>query len=837
MAAIYQWFPGNDLDYEVIYLSVASYDLIALGVNYKTKTYTELGRAFLGSEAYIDVDITDTFILREGGSGAHFQYSWRGNCFSVMYTEDTGGNSANALLTIKNMGQRFLLQGQEAFGHGIRALTYEIIEPFDFVVDYAKTASNDDWWGLGDLRYNNNGKLEKGDALVCFPLNNNNITTYEPISAGADLALGGQLNALNLGNAAVWGWDRDSGIVISHHTANTHFDAYQVNMSDLTLSLIGELGPTDQDVLAASPIPDETDIFITCENTGTTSDIVRTYRRLNSNDPYELLVTMLLHMDGSDGSTVITDSSKYKQVTAGVGGDCQLDTAEKKFGTASCLFDGTGDYVYWTYYNDRFDWFVEDYTLDLWVYAASWASWSTGNIPCCIGRYNSGSATHYWSLGPMSDGKLRFRYWNGSEQLVTSTGTCPTNEWVHIAMTMSGNTIRLFINGVLDGSAAIVGTPQSASQGLAIGQYNNQCITGWVDEVRITKGVARWTSNFTPPSAPISAINAITKLDELGLGLQAPNTSAHFRISPYTKRIWLIGSGVMQVFDVAIDGTITRLLTLPYRVGSSGKAGGFIGWVPGQDGLNITSNGFTGIKEKLYQCWEMNETGSVTRQESINHYIPVDLPVLVGTVGNRTPPWGGNAADFGGEAAPACLQLTLGNTTTELLTQGTFAVMMGVVVDDLTQVQSIWTRGRNDAGIDLSQFDCGFDVDPASDNFRFWMRSGTTYYSAAATVGGGIGAGTWYILYGLYDKQNDQISMRVNRETAVVTNLPVGTNMNVYGNDGRFSIGRRTAYGTQPEERYIDGGAGRMFWFWDNLTDAEHLWMFNVGNLRAFSEL
>lgn len=216
-------------------------------------------------------------------------------------------------------------------------------------------------------------------------------------------------------------------------------------------------------------------------------------------------VKLLLHMNGSDASTTFTDDSNSAH-TVTPGGDAQLDTADKKFGTASGLLDGTGDNLAIPYVVDEFDWFNSSYTIEAWVKtASSWTQWRSGSpnlSPNLVGRMNVTSSTAYWSFGPMHDGTVQFYYFNGSQIRVTSVATLSTGAWHHIAMTYDSTTanIDLWLNGVNDGSAAKVGTPQSATENLSIGQQYNASLNGWIDDLRITYGYARYTEAFTPPT-------------------------------------------------------------------------------------------------------------------------------------------------------------------------------------------------------------------------------------------------------------------------------------------------------------------------------------------------
>ena len=213
-------------------------------------------------------------------------------------------------------------------------------------------------------------------------------------------------------------------------------------------------------------------------------------------------VKLLLHMNGVDASTTFTDDSDSAHVVT-PSGDAQIDTADSKFGGASGLFDGTGDYLTIPYVANEFDWYAADYTLEAWVKAAAWTGWGDGlKKSALIGRMNPTTVNNYWSFGPDPDGKLSFNYYNGSAIFLTGTTALPTNQWVHIAMThvLSTGEMKTFIDGEIEVSTTKAGTPQSATDSLIIGKHNNTAITGWVDDLRIIRGTAKYTANFTPPT-------------------------------------------------------------------------------------------------------------------------------------------------------------------------------------------------------------------------------------------------------------------------------------------------------------------------------------------------
>lgn len=226
-----------------------------------------------------------------------------------------------------------------------------------------------------------------------------------------------------------------------------------------------------------------------------------------SGDPHFANVKALLHFDGADASTTFTDVIGN---TWTANGNAQIDTAQSKFGGASGLFDGSGDYLTTSYSTSSFDWWVGSYTIEFWVRASSWSGWSYDpdptQKPVLLSNRATGTDENYWSFGPLSNGALAMYYYNGSANTVKTTTTMSTGAWHHIAMTTDGTDILLFIDGTLEITAAISGTPQSsAGVNLVMGRGHNGSvashINGWLDDARITKGTQRYTGNFTIPTA------------------------------------------------------------------------------------------------------------------------------------------------------------------------------------------------------------------------------------------------------------------------------------------------------------------------------------------------
>jgi hypothetical protein len=217
---------------------------------------------------------------------------------------------------------------------------------------------------------------------------------------------------------------------------------------------------------------------------------------------------LLLHMDGTDASTLFRDDNGIGRSARATiaNGNTQISTAQSKFSGASALFDGTGDYLI-VANNDLLYWNTQPYTIEFWCRVSGFATSQLYNDPTIVGNMDPGSDADYWSFGPDNDGDLTFKYYNGSDQRVVSTGSkMSTNIWYHCAAVIDSNTIKIFLDGTQVNSAAISGTPQFSTGygGLNIGWGRSTSLrsfNGYLDELRISN-TARYTASFTAPTAP-----------------------------------------------------------------------------------------------------------------------------------------------------------------------------------------------------------------------------------------------------------------------------------------------------------------------------------------------
>jgi hypothetical protein len=229
-------------------------------------------------------------------------------------------------------------------------------------------------------------------------------------------------------------------------------------------------------------------------------------------DPQYGSVSLLLHGNGTNGSTTITDNSPSPKTVTAVG-NAQISTAQSKFGGASIAFDGNGD-VLTTPSSTAFD-LGNTYTIEFWMRANSFAS----NAGLVHRGFFQNSGGLPWdglafSIRSLSS-EMRFYFYAvtlATEQVINVplSGNFIVNTWHHVAMTRSGTTGYVLVDGVLKNTISALNTPAPSTKELKVGAWDyssgTEYFNGYIDDLRITKGVARYTANFTPPAAPFPDI-------------------------------------------------------------------------------------------------------------------------------------------------------------------------------------------------------------------------------------------------------------------------------------------------------------------------------------------
>ena len=219
-------------------------------------------------------------------------------------------------------------------------------------------------------------------------------------------------------------------------------------------------------------------------------------------------VKLLLPFDGSNGATSTTDSSNANNSVTFVG-TAQLSTAQSKFGGSSLLLDGNSDYVY-VANSDLGTTSTESFTIEFWTYLIG----GTDSQVNFYSEYNG--ASNGISFEKTSGNVLKV--WNGDSTRITGTTTISTGQWYHMALSGTSGSYKLFLNGTQEGS--------TSSNGFTAGTTNKyigsfywaglggavRFVNGYIEDFRITKGEARYTSNFTPPtSAHLTSAGDVNK--------------------------------------------------------------------------------------------------------------------------------------------------------------------------------------------------------------------------------------------------------------------------------------------------------------------------------------
>jgi hypothetical protein len=182
-------------------------------------------------------------------------------------------------------------------------------------------------------------------------------------------------------------------------------------------------------------------------------------------------------------------------------GDAKLSTSVVKYGSTSMSFDGTGDYnVQPTSIN--FGYGTGDFTIEFWVYFNTVSSDQT-----IVSNLTSVSSVnpHIYLLG--SGSTIRY-YTNSADRIVGSAVSI--NTWYHVAVSRTAGSTRLFINGTQSGSTYTDSNNYGTSAPLGVGTYysagapvSSSTLNGYISDLRITRGVARYTANFTPPTSAL----------------------------------------------------------------------------------------------------------------------------------------------------------------------------------------------------------------------------------------------------------------------------------------------------------------------------------------------
>lgn len=228
---------------------------------------------------------------------------------------------------------------------------------------------------------------------------------------------------------------------------------------------------------------------------------------VTAGDPYWNNVVLAMHMD----DVGLTDAKGHAITLIG---NVARSSAQSKFGGYSAYFDGAGDFLYPVNSGPDFAFGTGDFTVEMWVYLPS-----LGVAQVLYdGRPTSTNGPYVLTYVSATN---TIGFLVSSETRITGTTALAAMTWYHVALCRSGTSTKLFLNGVQEGATYSDGNNYLGAENrpfIGIDAYNSSAsaMLGYVDDLRITKGVARYTANFTPPAAAFPH----------GLSIGAPTTNA-----------------------------------------------------------------------------------------------------------------------------------------------------------------------------------------------------------------------------------------------------------------------------------------------------------------------
>ena len=197
-------------------------------------------------------------------------------------------------------------------------------------------------------------------------------------------------------------------------------------------------------------------------------------------------------MDNSSSIKTVTPSGSAKLRTSS-------DGVTPKFGSAKAYFDGTATCYADVSTSGDFTLGTGDFTLEFWVYSPLTRSFND-----LIDMRPASTNGAYIFMGLTNTGSVTF-YVNSADRIISATGSVAANTWTHVAICRASGVTTMWVGGESKGTwTDTTNYLVNASYGMRIG-YNawavaSETLVGYLDEIRVTKGLARYTSNFTVPS-------------------------------------------------------------------------------------------------------------------------------------------------------------------------------------------------------------------------------------------------------------------------------------------------------------------------------------------------
>jgi len=174
-------------------------------------------------------------------------------------------------------------------------------------------------------------------------------------------------------------------------------------------------------------------------------------------------------------------------------GNAKLTQSVKKFGTASLILDGTGDYVT-VASSDDFGFGTGNFTIEGWFYK---------NTATQMVLFDMRTTSSQSSIYVESNAAGNLRLFVSGAYRLTSSNAMPTGEWTHVAISRVSDVTRFFINGVVSTNTYADTNDYGSAKPLVLGASftGTTAVNGYIDDFRVSKGIGRYTTTFTAPTS------------------------------------------------------------------------------------------------------------------------------------------------------------------------------------------------------------------------------------------------------------------------------------------------------------------------------------------------
>jgi hypothetical protein len=186
-------------------------------------------------------------------------------------------------------------------------------------------------------------------------------------------------------------------------------------------------------------------------------------------------------------------------------GNAQISTSVKKYGTGSLAFDGTGDCLKPNpATTDLYAFGSGNFTIEMWFYITAF----TNTYNTLFDSRPVSTQGAYPTIA-ITSGRLYY-YVSSAERIATANSTITTGQWYHLAVSRSGTSTKMFLDGTqvgstyTDSTVYLNGTSRPVIGAEGYNSPPNDVINGYIDDLRITKGFCRYTATFTPPTSALS---------------------------------------------------------------------------------------------------------------------------------------------------------------------------------------------------------------------------------------------------------------------------------------------------------------------------------------------